>query len=99
MPLAGRRAVDPGSAGRSRAAVHQLEDGELVAAEGVAAELGEGLLVAQEHHVEVVDLALDEVPLVDAPHPLHQDLVARRRMVSMARTRSLSVRLFGDIRS
>jgi len=40
---------------------------------GRTAHLGHGVLVAQEHHVEAVDLALDEVPLVDPAEPLHED--------------------------
>src|ERR1044071_2862150 len=53
-------------------AVDQLEHGELFAREAAAAHLGDRVLVAQEHDVEVVDRALDEVPLVDAAVALHE---------------------------
>src|SRR5262249_50782864 len=56
-------------------AVHELEDGQLLAREPAAPHLRDRVLVAQEDQVEVLDLALDEVPLVDAAEALHEDAV------------------------
>src|SRR5262245_22789179 len=54
-------------------AVHQLEDGQLFPRQAAASHLRHRVLVAQEDDVEVVDLALDQVPLVDPPEALHED--------------------------
>src|SRR5438874_8187822 len=53
-------------------AVDELEHGELLARQAAAAHLGDGVFVAQEHDVEVVDRALGQVPLVDAAIAFHQ---------------------------
>src|SRR5262249_21089203 len=59
-------------------AVDQLEHGQLLAGQAAPPDLRHRILVAQKDHVEVVDLALDEVPLIDPPEAFHQDAVDRQ---------------------
>ena len=68
-------------------AVDQLEDGQLLARQPRLADVLHRLLVAQEHAVEVVDLALDEAPLVDAAEALHEDAVDVERQRGVDRQR------------
>ena len=56
-------------------AVDQLEHRQLFARQPRASDVLHRLFVAQKDRVEVVDLALDEVPLVDAAEAFHQDAV------------------------
>src|SRR6185312_16506675 len=67
------------------AAVDLLEHAELLARDGPAGELGDLRFVADEDLVEVGDLALDHLPLVDAPVSLEQHPVDVERETRLAR--------------